>query len=351
MTIAEPKPRYEWVDIARGYGIILVVIGHACGGIMDSPVAQKSPALNWIFYTIYSFHMPLFFVLAGLFIKDRVAKKPKELAKNAFLKILKPYFIWSVIQVTIIFAMASVVTTPIEQPIWQVYLSILWSPPSQFWFLYVLFILQMLSLLILPRAGALAFLGCMILLKLLSPTSLNVGAATGFLYANGIFFALGILAGPRLMTSRLLFRYPLGLAVIFAVAWVGVLAISHYITQALKGADYITALGASDIANIKDTTPVYLLASVLGTAAVLCLSAARHPGIGHILTYLGKCSMAIFLIHVIVVSGLRILVLKFAPDMNPLILLAVITIGGIIVPVIALEASKRVKLDKVLGLT
>ncbi|WP_242123154.1 acyltransferase family protein [Sphingobium sp. Sx8-8] len=45
--------RLEWIDVARGIGIIAVVIGHVWtrGGLHDA---------------MYSFHMPLFFLLSGL---------------------------------------------------------------------------------------------------------------------------------------------------------------------------------------------------------------------------------------------------------------------------------------------
>lgn len=64
--------RLEWVDIAKGVAIILMVIGHT--GI-------PKPLSNWI----YSFHMPLFFVLSGALtswnrgISDFVTHKIKTL--------------------------------------------------------------------------------------------------------------------------------------------------------------------------------------------------------------------------------------------------------------------------------
>lgn len=45
--------RLEWIDVARGIGIIAVVIGH---------VWTKGPLRD----AVYSFHMPLFFLLSGL---------------------------------------------------------------------------------------------------------------------------------------------------------------------------------------------------------------------------------------------------------------------------------------------
>lgn len=49
--------RIEWIDIAKGIGIILVIAGH-CFYLGYS-------------YPLYAFHMPLFFFLSGLLFKDK----------------------------------------------------------------------------------------------------------------------------------------------------------------------------------------------------------------------------------------------------------------------------------------
>jgi fucose 4-O-acetylase-like acetyltransferase len=58
--------RFQWVDTAKGTGIILVVYGHVIRGLHSAAIVSEQ-----MFYfsdtLVYSFHMPLFFVLAGLF--------------------------------------------------------------------------------------------------------------------------------------------------------------------------------------------------------------------------------------------------------------------------------------------
>lgn len=76
------KKRLEWIDLAKGIGIILMVIGH-----MPS---IPSAVHNWIF----SFHMPLFFFLSGYMFKK---KKVKVCFRNSIRKYLEPYFIYSVL--------------------------------------------------------------------------------------------------------------------------------------------------------------------------------------------------------------------------------------------------------------
>ena len=55
-----PSHRIEYLDIAKGIGMILVYIGHC-----------RIPGDNPLFQWIYSFHMPLFFFISGLLFKRR----------------------------------------------------------------------------------------------------------------------------------------------------------------------------------------------------------------------------------------------------------------------------------------
>ncbi len=71
------KTRISWIDQARGLSIFLVVYGH------NYPVLEPY---------IYSFHVPLFFFISGMF-------HPTLTTKETFIKrtktILLPYFIWA----------------------------------------------------------------------------------------------------------------------------------------------------------------------------------------------------------------------------------------------------------------
>lgn len=73
-----PK-RIEYIDIARGIGILLVVLGHNDFALV-SPFAYK---------LIYSFHMPLFFFLSGYFINTTIGFW--DFFKKRFHSLLKPF--------------------------------------------------------------------------------------------------------------------------------------------------------------------------------------------------------------------------------------------------------------------
>ena len=58
--------RIEWIDSARGIAILLVVIGHVLGGYTGNyGLPQYQRIINLLVDIIYSFHMPLFFMISG----------------------------------------------------------------------------------------------------------------------------------------------------------------------------------------------------------------------------------------------------------------------------------------------
>lgn len=80
-TAKKNSIRIEYIDIAKGIGILLVALAHA-------DVSLFSPYLHQF---IYSFHMPLFFFLSGYFFNSNIPFR--VLLKKRFNAILKPYFV------------------------------------------------------------------------------------------------------------------------------------------------------------------------------------------------------------------------------------------------------------------
>ncbi len=72
------KKRMLWLDIAKGFAIATVVLGHC--------LSDTTALHDWV----YSFHMPLFFMLAGFTMR---AKPRLEVLKSSFRRLLIPYFI------------------------------------------------------------------------------------------------------------------------------------------------------------------------------------------------------------------------------------------------------------------
>lgn len=85
------KKRIAYIDFARGLAIILVVIGHYIQ-VFYVDAFKNNPIL----IIIYSFHMPLFFIISGLTFKtidrnnivDWIKKKVKQLIIPSYIFIL-----------------------------------------------------------------------------------------------------------------------------------------------------------------------------------------------------------------------------------------------------------------------
>jgi fucose 4-O-acetylase-like acetyltransferase len=74
------EKRVGYIDIAKGIGIILVVMGHNDFSLI-SPFVHKM---------IYSFHMPMFFFMSGLFFKPDAPFR--TFLWHRFGRVLKPFF-------------------------------------------------------------------------------------------------------------------------------------------------------------------------------------------------------------------------------------------------------------------
>ena len=63
------QERNVWVDYAKAIGIILVVYGHVARGVFNAGLPMDEGEFVLVDSIIYSFHMPLFFFLSGLFFR------------------------------------------------------------------------------------------------------------------------------------------------------------------------------------------------------------------------------------------------------------------------------------------
>lgn len=70
------KKRIDWIDIAKGIGIVLMIVGHT---FLNESLVRK---------LVFSFHMPLFFILAGYTFR---VKPTREVLRTSAKRLLVPY--------------------------------------------------------------------------------------------------------------------------------------------------------------------------------------------------------------------------------------------------------------------
>jgi fucose 4-O-acetylase-like acetyltransferase len=132
--------RLKWIDYARGIAIMLVCYRHVYEGSKEAGIPVKD--YNFLEYaniSLYSFRMPLFFIISGLFILRSLQKKGiKQYIEGRARTILYPYFLWGILQLTLQMFFTKYTNA---HPTPSSYLDLLYQPRecAQFWYLYALF--------------------------------------------------------------------------------------------------------------------------------------------------------------------------------------------------------------------
>ena len=91
------KNRINWIDVGKGIGILLVVLGHS---LRDS-MMSSSTVCNAIYTMVYAIHMPFLMYLSGyMFAVKSDSYLQKGIKKYGLLKankLMKPYLVYAVI--------------------------------------------------------------------------------------------------------------------------------------------------------------------------------------------------------------------------------------------------------------
>lgn len=145
------QTRLKYFDMAKGIGIFLVILGHFQGDYFYSLSPVFSPLCVWIF----SFHMPLFFIISGMLIryKNDTEKDMRVLVSRRFRGIMVPYLWFSLfyyLMVVFAFIKGNIGT---ETLLTQGYYVLSLYGMSVLWFLPALFMGELLFLFIIKRFG------------------------------------------------------------------------------------------------------------------------------------------------------------------------------------------------------
>ncbi|MBV6394732.1 MAG: O-acetyltransferase WecH [Anaerolineales bacterium] len=97
---SRPTAHYEWADLIRGIGIVLVILGHV-SGIPNQRFAEVS-LLNWDVSNIYNIIarscVPLLFMISGALLIPR-QESLSDFYRKRFQRVLLPFLFWSVLYV------------------------------------------------------------------------------------------------------------------------------------------------------------------------------------------------------------------------------------------------------------
>lgn len=139
-VIKKTPRRYDWVDYAKGIAIFLVVYRHSFEGLKRAHLnTQDFMGLEYANILFFSFRMPLFFIVSGMFLSSSLVKRGLGTFTGQKAKtIIYPYFFWGILQISTQILFSGMVNSSRSA---EDYLLLLYNPKGvdQFWYLYALF--------------------------------------------------------------------------------------------------------------------------------------------------------------------------------------------------------------------
>lgn len=283
------------IDIARGIGILLVVLAHNDFGYIS----------QYGYDVIYSFHMPLFFFLSGYFIHTNISFI--EFFKKRFHTLLKPFlFTLFIIYFTSVSFEKMAFGTALRRIGKSLYGTGVYIDWVQLWFLPHLFVVSLYAFVFIVILGKLnnrwlrwgillaTLAVSMPFLKSFYPFSVSLLGNNYELFGlpfsldlvllSGFFFILG--SEVRQITTENIFSN------YFLLAGTGmsIFALNYFIHSPI---DFNTRTYSSLFINTTE--------AILGILFVLALSRQieLHTGwLASLLNYLGRASLIILIFHV-----------------------------------------------------
>ncbi|HYZ33509.1 MAG TPA: acyltransferase family protein [Crenalkalicoccus sp.] len=305
--------RLGWVDTARGLTMIMVVLLHA--DVVATAIGQQSVPITLLDFALYPLRMPMFFLVSGMLAAGLLQRSAEEVLHRRVLHYAWLYALWSLIYAGLQAGLMAGLGPPamrayynnIEGPVAA--LLVTWNNT---WFLYALMLFFGIAL-VLRRLPPAAQMAAALLLAL--PGTLAWGTAIGLPVLDRFYhlpyFVFGILASARLKEAAPRLGRP-ALLVPIVLVWGGLTLFAQH-ERVLREPPVIAALS------------LLAVPAGLGLAALL---AARLPWLARPLQVIGRNTLAIYVLHTLLLRPMMALLpWQALPGAVALPLLALTAVG------------------------
>lgn len=318
------KARYKWVDNVKFACCILVVLGHTFMGIAEAGIIEKGTVYNLLTQSVYTFHVPLFFVCSGfLYQRSGRVHDLNSWGKNVADKLLNlgvPYITFTAITVILKMAFSESVNNAAGDLLNTVFI----SPVAPYWYLYALFFMFVFIPCLNNKKQAAVLLTASVAARavylVLAYNSVSVPYPIKSTLGRMIWFALGIFLAFNIIDLKAIYS-KITMAVFFAAA----IALSIYYYKELNG-DLI----------------IQTIIGVPFVVAILVLSQNLRISFIEKLSFkFSEYFMPVYVMHTIFSAGVRILLLKLGVQ-SPIIHIICGLFAGFIIPIAVYEIAKKI---------
>ncbi len=313
--------RLSWIDSARGLTILLVIYGHVVIGLFDAHLIGRTGFLGVSSNFLYTFHMPTFMFLAGLFIEQRVASGRRRFIRSILPTVVWPYFVWgTLVLLTMHFGSGVRNAAGTMTFGW----SLLWTPIAWLWFLWALALYHLLTVLIPSRGTGLLLVAMMVYpIELMIPLSEFAQQLAHFLP----FYALGVFLAPRILLPRTP-DWTLPAAALLALG--------------------IAAYGLHR-AGLPPWSVAAFPAAIAGTVLICSLSMLPPLRDNAVLIYLGRRSLPIYICHIFFLSLVRVVLVRVAGETAPAVHVPIEFAAGVAGPLALYWVASRLGVTVLAG--
>lgn len=318
--MVEQAKRLDWVDMAKGLSIFLVVMMYAASSVGEDTGGVG--AFHWGIAFATPFRMPEFFLISGLFLSQVIDRPWGAFADRRLVHYLYFYVLWALIH--IIFKVALLSANPLgaaEQIGWAII-----QPYGVLWFIYMLAVVGLVTKLLHDlKAPVWTVFGAGAILQM---ASVRTGSyAVDQFCAYFVFFYAGYILAPRLFQIAAWAQHHARAALAAITAWAAINAALVF-SPGFEMHPIHPSMGFAGLPG------VHLVLALVGSSA-LCVIAAlltRLPWMNW-LRWLGSKSLIIYVAFVLPMGIARTILIKLGL-IEPTVLTLLIMSVAIISPLL-----------------
>ena len=314
------EPRIAWVDYAKGFCIIMVVMMHSTLGVED--VVGRQGFMHALVAFARPFRMPDFFLISGLFLARVIDRDWRTYLDRKVVHFAYFYVLWVTIQFA--FKAFSFAYDLGWAGVAQAYALSYIEPFGLLWFIYLLPIFFVVTKALRNVPPALMWPAA----ALLQIAQVHAGSTVIDEFCGRfVYFYSGYVLAPYVFAFAARVAERKLAAVLLLLAW-----------AVLEGVMVFKGYSALPF--------VSLGLGFVGALAVVSLSVLLSTtGVAKPLRYAGQNSIVVYLAFFLPMAATRVALLKFAPGLDLGIVALIVITVAVITPLLFFEAVKDTRLN------